>query len=92
VKGEREGKGEGKGEGGEGEGRSLPCQSKNRSRAPVRNCQVIPKNVIEMSFIVFREYTRAKSKTINELANLPQTELVRYFCCSYQRFMKNTNQ
>jgi len=45
-----------------------------------------------MSFIVLREYTRAKSKPINESANLPPAEIVRYFCCSYQRFMENTNQ
>jgi len=32
-----------------------------------------------MSFIVLRDYTRAKSKPINELENLPQSEIVRYF-------------
>ena len=32
-----------------------------------------------MSFIVLSEYARAKSKPINELENLPQTEIVRYF-------------
>jgi len=45
-----------------------------------------------MSFIVLREYARAKSKPTNELENLSQTEIVRCFCCSYQRLMKNTNQ
>jgi len=45
-----------------------------------------------MSFIVFCEYTRVKSKPISELENLPTAEIVKYFCCSYQRFMKNTNQ
>jgi len=45
-----------------------------------------------MSFIVLCEYATAKSKPINELENLLQAEIVRYFCCSYQWFMKNTNQ
>ena len=45
----------------------------------IRNYQVIPKNVIENSFIVLREYARAKSKPINELENLPQVEIVRNF-------------
>ena len=40
-----------------------------------------------MSFIVHREYARAKSKPINELQNLPPDEVVR-FCRSRQRFMK----
>jgi len=35
------------------------------------------KNITEMSFIVFREYARAKSKPINELENVPQAEIVR---------------
>ena len=32
-----------------------------------------------MSYIVLSEYTRAKSKPANELENLPQAEIVRYF-------------
>jgi len=32
-----------------------------------------------MSFIVLREYARAKNKPINELENLPQAEIVRFF-------------
>jgi len=36
-----------------------------------------------MSFIILHEYARPKSKPINELENLPQAEIVRYFCCSY---------
>ena len=50
------------------------------------------KNIIDMLFIVPCEYARVKSKPINELENLPQAEIVRYFCCSYQQFMKNNNQ
>ena len=38
------------------------------------------------------EYARAKSEPINESENLPQAEIVMHFCCSYQRFMKNTNE
>jgi len=38
----------------------------------IRNYQVSnTKNVIENSFIVLREYARARSKPINELENLP---------------------
>jgi len=45
-----------------------------------------------MSFIVLREYARAKSKPNNELENQPEAEIVRDFCCCYHRIMKNTNQ
>jgi len=36
-----------------------------------------------MSFIVLRKYTTVKSKPINELENLPQAEIVKYFCRFY---------
>jgi len=58
----------------------------------IRNYQVIPKNVIENSFIVLREYARAKSKPINELENLPQVEIVRNFLLFLSTVHENTKQ
>jgi len=49
------------------------------------------KNITEMSFIVLREYARAKSKPITELENVPQAEIVRYFCCSYSWKIQTSN-